>query len=178
VTGAEVGGRHPPPVDTVPRCGLVWPAMSLEGAQEFAVEVAATPQQCFAAITDFEAYPDWSTAVEHAAVLDRDRSGIGRVVEFRIDMRFKSVRYVLEYAYKKPNELTWHSVDGDIESIEGKYTFRKLGAKRSEAICRQQIVVGFWVPGPLRKLAERSALRQSVTEFKQEVERRLGVGDQ
>ena len=31
------------------------------------------------------------------------------------------------------------------------------------------------MPGPLRKLAERTALKQSVTEFKAEVERRIAA---
>ena len=90
-------------------------------------------------------------------------------------MKIRSVRYVLEYAYKKPTELTWHSVDGDVESIEGRYRFRKLGPASTEASCRQEIQLGFWLPGPLRKLAERTALKQSVTEFKAEVERRLAA---
>jgi ribosome-associated toxin RatA of RatAB toxin-antitoxin module len=149
--------------------------MSLDAAQEVVVEVAATPLQCFTAIVDFERYPEWSSAVERARVLERDQAGVGRVVEFHIDMRVRSVRYVLEYAYKKPTQLTWHSVDGDVESIEGAYRFRKLSPTSTEARCRQEIQLGFWVPGPLRRLAERSALRQSVDEFKGEVERRLAA---
>jgi hypothetical protein len=32
--------------------------------------------------------------------------------------------------------------------------------------------VGFWIPGPLRRIFERQALRESVLEFKAEAERR------
>ncbi len=147
----------------------------VDAAQDFTTEIAATPLDCFKVIVDFEAYPSWSTAVEHAAILERDDAGIGRVVEFRIDMRVKSIRYVLEYAYRKPQELTWRSIDGDIESVEGRYDFRKLGPKTTEITCHQTIALGFWVPGPLRKMAERTALKQSVLEFKEEVERRLAA---
>jgi ribosome-associated toxin RatA of RatAB toxin-antitoxin module len=149
--------------------------MALQGAQEFRVEVAASPLDCFKAIVDFERYPEWSSAVKHAAVLERDEAGIGRIVEFRIDIPFKSIRYVLAYEYRKPTDLTWRSVDGDIESIEGAYGFRKLDAKLTEVSCRQEVQIGFWVPGPIRKLLERSALRDSVLEFKAEVERRLAA---
>ncbi len=147
--------------------------MSEAQAQEFTVEIAASPLDCFRIITDFESYPRWSLAIEHATVLQRDRSGLGRVVEYRINMKFKSVRYVLEYAYRKPEELTWRSVDGDVESIQGSYHFRKLEPKLTAATCRQAVSLGFWVPGPFRKMAERTALRRSVLEFKEEVERRL-----
>jgi uncharacterized membrane protein len=145
--------------------------MSLDAAQEYAVEIAASLDECFAAVLEFERYPEWSSAIQSARVLERDRTGVGRTVEFHIDMKLRSVRYVLQYAYKKPTELTWRSIDGDVESIEGRYRFRKLGPALTEATCRQEVQLGFWLPGPLRKLAERTALKQSVVEFKAEVER-------
>jgi ribosome-associated toxin RatA of RatAB toxin-antitoxin module len=146
--------------------------MALDAAQEVSVEIAASLAECFAAVLDFERYPEWSSAVSTARVRERGKDGVGRIVEFSIDARIRTIRYVLEYAAKPPAELTWHAVEGDIESIEGYYHFRKLGPTRTEATCRQEIQLGFWLPGPLRKLAERTALKQSVTEFKAEVERR------
>jgi ribosome-associated toxin RatA of RatAB toxin-antitoxin module len=153
----------------------MWRRMALDAAQEASVEIAASPAECFAAIVEFERYPEWFSAVSGARILERDKAGIGRIVEFTADMKIRTVRYVLEYAYKKPSELTWQSIEGDIESVQGRYTFRKLGAALTEATCRQEIQLGFWVPGPLRKIAERTALRQSVNELKAEVERRVAA---
>lgn len=144
--------------------------MSLDAAQEVTVEIEAPSSNCFAAIVDFERYPEWSSPVTSARILEYDDAGVGRVVEFVVDARIKTLRYVLEYAYRKPSELTWRSIGGDVESIEGVYRFRKLGATRTTATCRQEIKLGFWLPGPLRRLAERSALAQSVGEFKAYVE--------
>ena len=146
--------------------------------QEFSVEIAASPLDCFTTILDFESYPRWSSPIEHVVVIERDPHGIGRIVEFSIDVRFKSIRYVLSYTYRKPSELIWHSVDGDVESIEGVYTFEKLAGNRTLTTCRQAVSLGFWVPGPVRKLMERTALRQSVIEFKEEVERRQNLTKQ
>ena len=145
--------------------------MAIAGAQEFSVEIDATPIECFNAIMEFEQYPRWSSAVQQATVLERDTRGMGRIVEFFIDMKFKRLRYVLDYSYKKPSTLTWRSVDGDIQAVEGSYTFEKAGDGRTLATCRQAITIGFWVPGPIRTLLERTALQQSVMEFKTEVER-------
>jgi hypothetical protein len=145
--------------------------MSLDAAQEVRVEIAAPQLACFNAIVDFERYPAWSGQVTRARILEYDADGIGRVVEFLIDARVKTLRYVLEYAYRKPSQLTWRSIDGDVESIEGIYRFRKLGPARTAATCRQEIKLGFWLPSPLRRLAERSALTQSVAEFKDYAER-------
>lgn len=150
--------------------------MSYQGSQQCTVEVHASIADCFTAIVDFEAYPKWSSAVRRAKVVERDRNGVGRLVDFTIDMRIRNVRYVLRYSYKKPSLLTWESVEGDVEKIEGAYRLRKLAADRTEATCEQAVTLGFWVPGPIRSLAERSALRQSVTEFKNEVERRFTAG--
>lgn len=153
----------------------MWRRMALDAAQEASVEIAASAADCFAAIVEFERYPEWFSAVSGARILERDKAGIGRIVEFTADMRIRTVRYVLEYAYKKPTELTWRSIDGDLESVEGRYSFRKIGPQLTEATCRQEIQLGFWVPGPLRKLAERTALKQSVNELKAEVERRVAA---
>ncbi|MEO8602373.1 MAG: SRPBCC family protein [bacterium] len=149
--------------------------MPPDAAQEVVVEIAASAAKCFEVLLDFERYPEWSSAVTAAHIVERDAHGVGRIVEFRIDARVKTIRYVLEYAYRKASQLTWKSVEGDVQSIEGAYRLRKLGADQTEAACRQEIELGFWLPGPLRKIAERTALKQSVSEFKDEVERQVAA---
>jgi uncharacterized membrane protein len=148
--------------------------MSVDAAQEVTVEIDAPLDACVTTILDFEHYPRWSAVIETARVLER-QAGIARLVEFHLNMKVKTIRYVLEYTYRKPNLLTWRGVDGDIEFVEGSYRFKKLSPSRTEATCRQEIRLGFWMPGPLRRLAERTALKQSVEEFKAEAERRLAA---
>ncbi|GIW43495.1 MAG: hypothetical protein KatS3mg077_0777 [Candidatus Binatia bacterium] len=140
--------------------------MSIKGEQEFSVEIAAPVDTCFEVITTFERYPEWFSGIKSAVVLERYENGLGKIVEFRLDMVLKRIRYVLEYAYKPPTRLDWHSVDGDIESITGHYDLEPLGKTKTRATCRQAISVGFWVPGSIKKLLEQNALRQSVLEFK------------
>jgi ribosome-associated toxin RatA of RatAB toxin-antitoxin module len=140
--------------------------MALSGEQQFTTEVAAPLHVCFETITAFENYPDWFSSIEHTSVLERHPDGLGRLVEYRIDVKLKSIRYVLEYEYDKPTHLSWRAVEGDVEAIEGAYVFEKLGAKLSRATCRQAISLGFWLPGPIRKIVELQALKQSVLEFK------------
>ena len=146
--------------------------MPLTGGADFTVEIKATPLDCFNVITDFPCYPKWSSAIERVRVLEQDSAGIARVVEFHLDMRVKRIRYVLQYRYRKPTSLTWHSIGGDVEAIEGAYKFRKLSPKLTEVTCHQAVQLGFWIPAALRTLAESKALRQSVLEFKAEVERK------
>jgi len=146
--------------------------MAIEGEQEFSTEVDASITQCFNTLVDFDAYPSWSSPIQSAAVLERHGNKLGRLVEFELDMKLRTVRYVLEYQYEKPHRLLWQSQEGDVESIDGEYLLEKLGPKKTRVTCRQRIVLGFWVPGPIRSLIERTALRQSVLELKAEAEKR------
>ena len=45
----------------------------------------------------------------------------------------------------------------------------------TEATCSQSVDVGFWIPGPIRRMAEAKALRDSVEEFRKAVETRNGM---
>lgn len=140
--------------------------------QSYSLEIDATPEDCMAVLLDFPAYPQWSGPLTFAKVLEQDAAGRGRIVEFKLDMKLREIRYVLEYEYDGSRQARWHSVDGDVSSVTGSYEFQALGPGRTKATCKQSIDLGFWVPGPLRRLAERQALRDSVSEFKAEVERR------
>ncbi len=140
--------------------------MSVKGEQEFSVEISAPVAVCFDVITSFERYPEWFSGINSATVLERYENGLGKIVEFGLDMMLKRIRYVLEYSYKPPTRLDWHSVDGDIESIVGHYDLQPISKAKTRATCRQAVSVGFWVPGALKKILEQSALRQSVLEFK------------
>jgi hypothetical protein len=146
--------------------------MAVEGDQEFSTQVEQSITSCFATLVEFESYPDWFSPIQQTRVLSRYPNKLGRMVEFHLDMKLRTVRYVLEYQYDKPTRLTWQSTDGDLESVVGSYDLEKLGAKRTRVTCRQRIVLGFWVPGPIRSLIERTALKQSVLEFKAAAESR------
>jgi uncharacterized protein YndB with AHSA1/START domain len=146
-----------------------------EAKQRFSTEIDAPPQRCFETITDFAAYPEWSSVIVSTRVLERGAEGLARRVEFELDMTLRTVRYVLEYRYEPPERLSWTLVEGDLQAVEGSYTFEPLeGGRRTRATCEQAVTLGFWIPGPIRRLAEQKALRDSVLEFKRAVESRRG----
>jgi hypothetical protein len=142
-----------------------------EHQQSFTTSIEAPPALCYDAIGDFETYPTWSSPVSKVAVLDRHSDGKARRVEFEVDMKLRTVRYVLEYTWHPPNRLTWKMVEGDLGDIEGSYVFEADGPKRTTATCSQAISLGFWVPSIVLKPIEQTALKQSVLEFKAEAER-------
>ena len=143
-----------------------------EAEQSFTSEVDASIEDCCAVLLDFDRYPAWSGPTTACTVLERYPDGRARQVEMTLDMKIKSVRYVLQYAYELPGKASWHLVDGDLTEVVGSYEFEPIDATHTRATCRQAVDLGFWVPGPLRRIIERQALRDSVTEFKTEAERR------
>jgi hypothetical protein len=143
-----------------------------EAEQSFTTDVDASIDDCCAVLLDFERYPHWSGPTTAVRVLERDADGRARRVEMTLDMKIRNVRYVLEYTYDLPERARWRLVEGDVAAIDGSYTFERIDDAHTRATCRQSVDLGFWVPGPLRRLIERQALRDSVTEFKGEAERR------
>jgi hypothetical protein len=149
---------------------IVRPRVS-DFSQSYSTRIAAPMAECFAVLTDFAAYPQWSGPVRECRVLDRHPDGLARRVAFALDFTLKTVRYVLEYAYDAPRGARWHLVEGDLKAVEGSYRFVETG-DHTEATCSQAVDIGFWVPGPLRRPFEQKALRDSVEEFKRAVEAR------
>src|SRR5258706_8191714 len=79
-----------------------------EVRQSYSTTVAGTIESCFAVLTDFESYPQWSSPIKKCRVLDRHPDGLAKRVEFTLDMTIKTIRYVLEYQWEPPVGATWH----------------------------------------------------------------------
>ncbi len=155
------------PCAASPYAARAWQTCS----RAFSTPIDAPADLCYVAIADFEAYPSWSSPITKATIVDRYADGQPRQVEFFIDMKLRTLRYVLEYAWSPPHRLRWHMVDGDLAGIEGSYVFEPSEDDRTTATCAQAVSLGFWVPGMIRRTLEQTALRQSVLEFKAEAER-------
>ena len=85
-----------------------------EVQQSFTTPISAPLDVCYAAIADFEAYPRWSSPITSIQVLDRHPDGQVRRVEFVVDLKVGTVRYVLEYTWHPPNRLTWKMTEATL----------------------------------------------------------------
>jgi len=140
-------------------------------SQTYSTLVVASPEDCFAVLTNFEAYPDWSSPIAESRVLERYPDGLARRVAMALDMKIKTVRYTLEYTYDRPRGARWRLVEGDVKDVQGSYSFEPA-ASGTTATCTQSIDVGVWIPGFLRSVFEKKALQDSVEEFRKAVESR------
>jgi len=140
-------------------------------SQTHSVDVAASVDDCFAVLIDFEDYARWSSPITSCHILERSADGLPLKVEFALDMTIKTIRYVLEYTFDPPHGATWKLVSGDVKAVEGSYRFEPTPSG-TKATCAQAIDVGFWIPGFIRSTFEAKALRDSVDEFRAAAEAR------
>src|SRR5919106_1372765 len=146
--------------------------MSLNWA-EHTVEIAAPIETCFAAITDYETFPAWQSAVVDTEVLDWDKKGRGKRVRLFVDAKVRKVDYTLDYRYDEPERIEWDFVEGNgINDADGHYLFEDLGGGRTRATYKLGLEVGIPLPGPVARRAHKSTLKASVEDLKREAERR------
>jgi uncharacterized membrane protein len=140
---------------------------------EHTVEIEAPIQTCFDAITDYETFPSWQSAVVDTEVLDWDAEGRGKRVRLFIDAKVRKVDYTLDYRYQEPVRIEWDFVEGNgINDADGHYLFEELAPNRTRATYRFGLEVGIPLPGPVARRAHSSTLKASVQDLKREAERR------
>jgi uncharacterized membrane protein len=140
---------------------------------EHTVEIAAPIQTCFDAITDYETFPSWQSAVVDTEVLDWDERGRGKRVRLFVDAKVRKVDYTLDYRYDEPQRIEWDFVEGNgINDADGHYLFEDLGGDRTRATYKFGLEVGIPLPGPVARRAHKSTLKASVEDLKREAERR------
>ena len=140
---------------------------------EHTVEIAAPIGTCFKAITDYETFPSWQSAVVDTEVLDWDQRGRGKRVRLVVDAKVRKVDYTLDYRYEEPDRIEWDFVEGNgINAADGHYLFEDLGGDRTRATYKFGLEVGIPLPGPVARRAHKSTLKASVEDLKREAERR------
>jgi Polyketide cyclase / dehydrase and lipid transport len=140
---------------------------------EHTVEIEAPIKTCFDAITDYETFPSWQSAVVDTEVLDWDERGRGKRVRLFVDAKIRKVDYTLDYRYDEPMRIEWGFVEGNgINDADGHYLFEELAPNRTRATYKLGLEVGIPLPGPVARRAHRSTLKASVEDLKREAERR------
>ncbi|HWI09191.1 MAG TPA: SRPBCC family protein [Solirubrobacteraceae bacterium] len=136
-------------------------------------EIAASPQACFDALTDFESLPEWQGAVRDVEVLERDAAGRGTVVEYVVDARFKTVRYRLRQIYDEPRRLASEYLGGDFRDFCGEWRFEPRGEDGATTHVELDLRLdpGYLVPGFLRRAIADAVMRRALRDLKAHVER-------
>ncbi len=130
------------------------------------IEVRATPQACFDALTDFERLPEWQGAVREVRVLERDADGRGVVVEYEVDARFKTVRYRLRQLYDEPRRVASEYLGGDFRDFGGEWRLEAVADDRTRVELDLRIDPGRFVPRLLRDAIAAAVMRRALSDLK------------
>jgi len=133
--------------------------------------IRATPEQCFAILTDFDRYPEWSADIKAVRVLERDDQGRGTRVAFRAAAFGRSTALTLAYDYSKaPKELSWVQVDGDLTRLyDGAYEFEVAG-EETQVTYRLTVALKVPLPGFVKRRAEGRIVGGALRELKDRAE--------
>jgi hypothetical protein len=108
--------------------------------------------------------------VKDVEVLSRDRAGRGKEVAFEIDVKLRTVRYTLDYAYEEPHHVSWSYVEGDPKDVDGELVLETKGDGATLATYSLRIDPGLWLPGPVVKLLNEQVMQGALEDLKARVE--------
>jgi uncharacterized membrane protein len=132
--------------------------------------INAPADKIIAALSDFDTFPDWQAAVLECEVLERDDEGRGVLVRMKVDAKVRKVGYIVRYTYDLPHSMSWAQESGDLSENTGKHTFSPNDDGSTDVTVDIVAEVGFFVPGPMKKLIREQSLKNSLRELRKRVE--------
>ena len=133
--------------------------------------VNAPVEKIIAALCEFETYPEWQAAVMECEVLERDAEGRGLRIRMKVDAKIRKVDYIVRYDYSKlPHAMSWDQESGDLKENRGRHAFAPNDDGSTDVTADIVAEVGFFVPGPMKKLIREQSLKNSLRELKKRVE--------
>jgi ribosome-associated toxin RatA of RatAB toxin-antitoxin module len=132
------------------------------------VEVSASAQACFDALTAYERLPDWQSRVRSCRVLGRDEQGRGSEVEYEVDAKIRTVRYVLRHDYDEPGRIGSTYLRGDFKHFEGGY---ELVDRGTGCLVTLQLAIdpGLRLPGPMVRIVNEAVMGRALAELRDHV---------
>ena len=133
------------------------------------VDVAASPEAVFAALTDYERLPGWQANVRCCEVLTRDAEGRGEEVAYEVDAKVKTVRYALRHDYDEPHRIGSTYLHGDFRHFEGHYDIATRAGGCTVTL-RLAIDPGLRLPGPMVRIVNEAVMGRALSQLRDHVE--------
>lgn len=134
-------------------------------------EIAASASDVMAALTDFDAYPEWA-GVKSATVLARDERGRPTEVAMHVSQMGVEANYTLAYSYAAGDGgLSWTTKEasGAVKDVAGEYRLAAKG-KVTEVAYSLTLELAISLPGFLRKQAEKQVISLALDGLRKRVE--------
>ena len=138
----------------------------MAGAEK-TIEVAVSPEQFFAVVTDYERYPEFLSEIENADVLSRDDGSTD--VRFTLNL-IKRLSYTLTLVENQPNEVVWSQKEGPFKRNNGSWSLEALSGDRTRATYRVEVAVKVFLPGAIVNRLVGKTLPSTLEAFKARAE--------
>ncbi len=142
---------------------------------ESSIVVDAAPGDVLDVIADFDAYPDWTGAVQQAQVVEEYEDGWASQVTFTLDAGVLKDTYTLAYEWdvdeRGTGTVSWSLVEATVlKAMDGAYRLR--GGSGGGTEVTYTLAVDLRVPmlGMLRRKAEKVIIDTALNELKKRVE--------
>jgi carbon monoxide dehydrogenase subunit G len=132
--------------------------------------IDADKQTVMSVIADFEAYPQWSTAIKQVSVDEVGDDGRGSTATFTLDAGVIKDTYTLAYVWDGDDRVDWKLVKGRaMKSQVGSYTLRDDGGSTEVTY---ELAVDLAVPmlGMFKRKAEKVIIDTALKGLKKRVE--------
>lgn len=134
------------------------------------ISIAAPPEQVLAVIADLEAYPEWTTAIQSAEIVDSHADGRPRQAKFVMDAGVLKDEYVLEYDWNASG-VSWHLVGKSAvqRSQVGSYALVPQG-DGTEVTYQLAVDISMPMLGMFKRKAEKMIMDSALKDLKKRVE--------
>jgi ribosome-associated toxin RatA of RatAB toxin-antitoxin module len=134
------------------------------------ITINADKAAIMAVIADFEAYPQWSTAIKDVSVDETGDDGRGTKATFTLDAGVLKDTYTLAYTWDGDDQVDWTLVKGTtMKSQEGSY---ELSESDGTTEVTYRLAVDLKVPmlGMFKRKAEKMIMDTALKGLKKRVE--------
>jgi carbon monoxide dehydrogenase subunit G len=134
------------------------------------IVIDADKHAVMSVIADFEAYPEWSTAIKSVTVDERGKDGRGTQATMNLDAGVLKDTYTLAYEWDGDDRVDWHLVKGrTMKSQEGSYELRAVDGK-TEVTYRLAVDLAIPMLGMFKRKAEKAIIDTALKGLKKRVE--------
>jgi carbon monoxide dehydrogenase subunit G len=134
------------------------------------ITIDADKASIMAVIADFEAYPEWSTAIKQVSVDEVGADGRGTTATFTLDAGVLKDTYTLAYTWGGDDRVDWTLVKGRaLKSQEGSYELKESGGS-TEVTYRLAVDLNVPMLGMFKRKAEKMIMDTALKGLKKRVE--------
>ena len=137
-------------------------------------EIDAPLEEVWAVVEDVVTAPDWQGGLVSVTPIETDDQGRPTLVESENDIKVRTVKTKVRFAYDGPTKLSWKQEKGDLKSVEGSWLLEDLGGGRTKATYTLDAdpgrVLGMVIRGPVEGAVRGMLVNARPGELKERVE--------